>query len=731
MAHHATPCHAMPHHATPCNAMPHHATSNHAPFSTLRHNQVVVRYVDEMALLTPPQGVVIVARHKALGAEASTGLTRVGGICELSGAEALFVGELYSLEVGEGAGVSLKTTEVTVQPGAAPAVIDVQLGPASAEVTVVVEEARRRYKTPFTTTCSTLLDPSRPDPLHPARYHLTPHRDLSLACHPPQAHHEKSAIWSGKLGLPLSIAFEIFATPRPSSPKVRAATGKDGRCVLGCGHQLFVGNTYTIEVTKAPAIEPISLTFEVVPGEQTLRLRAKRACGLVRGVFTMELADAIDHWASKLPLPWPMSFRVTHKALGVVVHEAEAPRNASHTYQTALPSDGLLFADETYVLEVGYQASEQVVTARAELAHTLSGRALSFNGAADASLPHIERCWSVDFLFDDAKFTENHEVLEAVALLVRSHHCIHLEVRCDAARTPAAPERLADHYKMNAFSDSHLLMEHLARNRAAACVTALVERGVDRSRLRLRHSARGDVARTSFTPVLPNNSVFVGDPRTGLVPASCEFTVQRGAQDAVLRLAKATGDVRVYFTSTHADNPNHWSHTLQVPAGVRVRILHTERKVEVASGVVSGGSCYFVGRDRLFVNEHYTLHLEGSNYFTQNPSTLVLQQGVQDAPIRVSWQARQVLCFLTSADRGSLRRKQAAEALARVKAFMADRAVVFNGAGEDGLPSVSQAWSVRHLDEDRATANLETLGGVARIMKDYPGLKCKVGADRS
>ena len=213
---------------------------------------------------------------------------------------------------------------------------------------------------------------------------------------------------------------------------MQATTNKEGVCELGRGAQLYVGRTYTIEVSRASAIEPFSTTFEVHPGEQTVKLQLQRACGPVRAIVTMQLADDPAHWASSLPLPWPTSYRVVHKALGLTVFEAEVPKTAVHTYHTPLPSDGVLFVDETcvsrlaplaasvahrclclltcflpsssacrYVVEVGFQAKEQVIDAQHALDDQLSGRGLLFNGAGDLKLPAIERAWSVDYLFDD------------------------------------------------------------------------------------------------------------------------------------------------------------------------------------------------------------------------------------------------------------------------------------------------------------------------------------------
>jgi hypothetical protein len=54
------------------------------------------------------------------------------------------------------------------------------------------------------------------------------------------------------------------------------------------------------------------------------------------------------------------------------------------------------------------------------------------------------------------------------------------------------------------------------------------------------------------------------------------------------------------------------------------------------------------------------------------------------------------------------------------------RHVAFNGAGEAGLASAAQAWSVAHTDETARSANEEILGGVAAILKGYPMVRCEV-----
>ena len=66
------------------------------------------------------------------------------------------------------------------------------------------------------------------------------------------------------------------------------------------------------------------------------------------------------------------------------------------------------------------------------------------------------------------------------------------------------------------------------------------------------------------------------------------------------------------------------------------------------------------------------------------------------------------------------------EAHQRLRAFMVDNTIHFNGAGDRALPRVEQAWAIEHLDERAKAHNRNTIRGIADILKDYPGLKCTV-----
>jgi hypothetical protein len=71
--------------------------------------------------------------------------------------------------------------------------------------------------------------------------------------------------------------------------------------------------------------------------------------------------------------------------------------------------------------------------------------------------------------------------------------------------------------------------------------------------------------------------------------------------------------------------------------------------------------------------------------------------------------------------------QQASSALKRVAAFLADgNDIYFNGAGEAGLPTVEQAWSINHLDTRYKAQNWKTIDGIATILKEFDKIALEV-----
>lgn len=117
------------------------------------------------------------------------------------------------------------------------------------------------------------------------------------------------------------------------------------------------------------------------------------------------------------------------------------------------------------------------------LGAVLGGRELHFHGANDPTLRSIEDSWSLEYYDDAAKREENHQILDAIAGLLRQFQMTCMDVHAETGPADYAAERLAAFYKMRRDKDVQPLMDHLARNRASSCVDALVDRGIDARRL--------------------------------------------------------------------------------------------------------------------------------------------------------------------------------------------------------------------------------------------------------
>ena len=128
-------------------------------------------------------------------------------------------------------------------------------------------------------------------------------------------------------------------------------------------------------------------------------------------------------------------------------------------------------------------------------------------------------------------------------------------------------------------------------------------------------------------------------------------------QDVNLRLAKATGDLKLLFRSEHVD-ANHWSHYLAAPHGMSLSVRHTALQTLISEGAISvnGSTCYIVGSAaprQLFCMEHYTLELGGGKFFLQDTTSLMLHAGLQVVVVRLAWSTRLVRCYITSANAGA------------------------------------------------------------------------------
>ena len=654
----------------------------------------LLKYVPDEAEAAPTdvrsEAITIVARHPGTGQEVTSGVSRNGSV-ELPGAEALYVGLTYQLEVSQRDkhGISARTTELHVTPGSSPQLVELPIGPSAGTIHIRMRDALR---------------------------------EMGAAL--------------GELRMP-PVRFSIYPKPRTGRLKASGTTDSKGRYTLRAGAQLYVGRTYTLEVTRdlnGSLIEAASTDFAVVRGEQTVCLDLVRSTADVTAVFTTVHAHS-RHWAAPLKLPAPFAYRIVHPGLGVVAYESEVPRQPSHTVRQKLPSKQTLFVGEGYYLEVGYQMAEHVAEANASIGQALAGRTMAFRGAGEAGIASVEVAWDVECPGGEAAARQtNGVVLDAVATVLAAHPHVHMDVHCEAGQLDYVAPLLAARYKLHREKDAARLLRHLARHRAEACVAALVARGVDHHRLAVTYRAGRGSPGTAFRARAPRHS-SLGDPRSGLAPLRIPFTVHApevsgGVQEVQVALEKATGDMNVIFRSGHAD-PSHWSHFLQIPPGLRVQVRHAALGALVTQGVVGrdDNTCHLVGGappHQLYGLENYTLELDGGKYFEPDPNLVLLRAGRQDVYMRVTWATRVVRCYLASADAGSWRHKQAAEAYARIQAFMLTHDVYFDGAGEATLPRLEQAWAVDHSDAAKRAANHETLAGIAEILKGYPTLRVEV-----
>jgi hypothetical protein len=145
----------------------------------------------------------------------------------------------------------------------------------------------------------------------------------------------------------------------------------------------------------------------------------------------------------------------------------------------------------------------------------------------------------------------------------------------------------------------------------------------------------------------------------------------------------------------HHSRPYHRPPFTQVPPNLKLSVKHTALNALISEGIIGTDdqSCYITGSAaprQLYCLEHYTLDLDGGKYFEQDSNSLLLHAGVQEVPMRVTWATRMVRCYITSADAAGWRQMQAKEAYARISAFMQTHEIVFDGAGDEHLPRVTQ-----------------------------------------
>ena len=125
---------------------------------------------------------------------------------------------------------------------------------------------------------------------------------------------------------------------------------------------------------------------------------------------------------------------------------------------------------------------------------------MHFNNASDPNLPSIEQSWAVEYINDPAKLRHNTDVLDKIAEYLTMYPDIGMQIHGQTGEVGEAPEALARKYMKRRREDVVELCEILARNRAEACVTALIKRGIRPNRLIATFSGRSGHLRTDFIP---------------------------------------------------------------------------------------------------------------------------------------------------------------------------------------------------------------------------------------
>jgi hypothetical protein len=100
------------------------------------------------------------------------------------------------------------------------------------------------------------------------------------------------------------IHFSIFPKPRTGRLKFSGTTDAQGRFTLEKGAQMYVGRSYTVEVSSeqnkrvvSNAIGEFTILKNDSFGDQTVRVDVHRALGDVTAIFTTVHAHSA-HWAS-------------------------------------------------------------------------------------------------------------------------------------------------------------------------------------------------------------------------------------------------------------------------------------------------------------------------------------------------------------------------------------------------------------------------------------------------
>jgi hypothetical protein len=258
------------------------------------------------------------------------------------------------------------------------------------------------------------------------------------------------------------------------------------------------------------------------------------------------------------------------------------------------------------------------------------------------------------------------------------------------------------------------------------------------------------------------DAFYVGEQYTATVEsnfgvggAMATFDVIDGMQAPVeLVCSRRVSDVTARLFPL-LPRPNHWSRVLSLPPQ-QLEVLHNSRLIAsqhlawarnatdlhlpISKSITPDG--YAMGMADIFFGHTYTLRVLESASVQPLTVQLVAEESTQqiNLPLRrrfycatvtikskqqlplpygitVNVRHKETMTLVAAGKAGELElqtfekdveeseqrrsdgEQQASSALKRVAAFLADgNDIYFNGAGEAGLPTVEQAWSINHLD---------------------------------
>ncbi len=652
---------------------------------------------DHIAL---PSGIHLRAMHTGLGetvAEATTDISGIEVRCVMKAHEAFFIGEAYEVHVDAGHGIASATQafSVVAQAGA-----NVTSG-RGADVDVVLQLGRATGELSVR--------------LFPARFG-TDHWAAKLPL-PPQ---QLEVLQQGQLVATTTVQW-LHATPERIIELSTLAS-------------LFVGQQYTVRVAQSDSVLPVNLQAVIEHIPQLLPMPLPRV---------WHCAHVTLRSRQELPIPFGVRVEVRHKALNVVVASAATGDEEAHEYEQRL--------EAAQMAQRGAESSAQTDQALSKLAAFMKDKEIYFAGAGDDECTSVEQAWAIEHP-RTAYAKQNAKTLEGIAEILKEFEAVMLEVRGETGPAEHAPERLAAHFQLDRTQSVQLIMDKLARQRAIACVGALVELGVPQERIFVTAQGRAGGVRTDF------------------IPHSMSDNAKR-AMSASKRLAGVAaelGDVQFHAAADLGlpSAATHWS-VEHLDPGVRAKnlaVLHAvagvmkdypELRLEIncqtaprlelppaSDGEALRAPEALCARFNLHALEVDAVADRLAQLRVEALMKALMEEGLPEpqllgtfngtaAESRVSFSARSS----TWRDAQETAKARAEEppppgsqdaqadlrpAQKRMRALLKSGSIAWNSPTEAAANAIEQAWDVAHLQPETNAANAQVLDALAALLFEYP-----------